>query len=162
MTGAPTPVSQGTGSTASRRLLHVACPLRLLALEGRTSFPRSKLIGQSPHLHLVRHVDLPSSTPCPSSPSCARRLLARAPRSGFRRILSLLQDALLDQLLRLGPALQLLLQAVLAHVLLQLLLRADDARRGGRVWEDVACARPARPPVSNGPFVAHVQPWRAR
>lgn len=59
-----------------------------------------------------------------------------------RKILSQMmlttQDAFLDQLFAIGPVAELLLQAVGAHVLLQVLLLALDGGRGGRVWQNVA------------------------
>ena len=66
-------------------------------------------------------------------------LLASLPR-----ILPLLQNPLFYQLLRLRPALQLLLQTILPHMLLQFLLLTLERWCGARVGKDVACSFVAR------------------
>jgi len=54
------------------------------------------------------------------------------------RVLIRLENALLHQLFRLRPSLQVLLQTVRAHVLLQLLLLLLQSRRRRAVGQDVA------------------------
>ncbi len=60
----------------------------------------------------------------------------------FRGILIRFQYPLLDKILRLGPMLNLLLQAVRTHVLLELSLLTLQRRGGCGVRKNVACNRP--------------------
>jgi hypothetical protein len=60
----------------------------------------------------------------------------------FRGILIRFQYPLLDKILRLGPMLNLLLQAVRTHVLLELSLLTLQRRGGCGVGKNVACNRP--------------------
>lgn len=66
-----------------------------------------------------------------SYPSHRRHLIL------LQRILVALQYALLDEFLRLRPALQPLLQTIRAHMQVELALLLLQGRRGGRVGEDV-------------------------
>lgn len=92
---------------------------------------KENMIAQSLHL-LLNELHAAVAVMLPKSP------FARSP-SSFRRILVRLKNALLDQLFWLGSVFHLFLQAVCAHVSLELSLLSLDCWSSIGVGKDVAC-----------------------